>query len=98
MFRQGDVLIERVATIPRDASKLDHLVLAEGELSGHAHRIAEPETAELFNKHGVLFLAVNADHATVVHDEHAPIALGRGNYRVWMQREYWPNRISSAKD
>lgn len=28
--------------------------------------------------------------ATLVHDEHGPIALDPGVYRVWKQREYVP--------
>ena len=44
MIRQGDVLLELVSAIPSDATKIPldksrGLVLAEGEATGHAHRI-----------------------------------------------------------
>jgi len=44
--RQGDVLIVPCA-IPSSAKKLNHLVLAEGEVTGHKHQIVEGE-AELY--------------------------------------------------
>lgn len=43
MYRQGDVLLVAVDSIPRDVTELPRtergLVLAEGEATGHAHRI-----------------------------------------------------------
>lgn len=45
MYRQGDVLITRVAAIPGDAKerKRDNgrVILAYGEVTGHAHAIAD---------------------------------------------------------
>ena len=35
-----------------------------------------------------ILVYVVADQARVVHEEHGPIELGKGNYRVWRQREY----------
>ena len=34
LYRHGDVLVESVNAIPEDARRLQHLVLAEGELTG----------------------------------------------------------------
>ena len=45
LYRHGDVLIAEVGSIPKGAVKRPHLVLAEGEMTGHSHRIAEPGTA-----------------------------------------------------
>lgn len=41
MWRQGDIFMAAVDKIPEQAEKLDHGVLAEGEITGHAHRIAD---------------------------------------------------------
>ncbi len=98
MWRQGDVLISTVAAIPRGAIKRRDCVLAEGELTGHTHRIDQPGTAELFEHEGRLYLRVLAAEARVVHQEHGPITLQAGFYAVWQQREYSPQSIRSVKD
>lgn len=99
LFRHGDILVSSADAIPEGAKALRHLVLAEGELTGHSHRIAEKDAAALFRTlDGRMFLNVTADRATLVHQEHGPIALDRGIYRVWRQREYAPNEIRVVRD
>lgn len=98
LYRHGDLLVADVDSIPNDARELRHLVLAEGELTGHSHRIAERDTAVLFQSFGNLFLRVTGDFATLVHQEHGPIELPRGTYRVWRQREYSPREIRFVRD
>src|SRR5436853_260842 len=93
MWRHGDVLICKVEAIPAGARRLPHCVLAEGELTGHAHRVEGSGVAELFELGGDRFLRVLADEARVVHEEHRTITLLRGTYRVWGQREYTPRAI-----
>lgn len=90
MWRQGDVFISAVAAIPREAVKWRDCVLAEGELTGHSHRIDQQGAAELFEHRDRLYLRVLADEARVVHQEHGPITLRQGLYAVWQQREYSP--------
>jgi hypothetical protein len=93
MWRQGDVLIERVDTIPHDATRLKRLVLATGDSTGQRHMIKDRKTADLFSGPGdELFLRVTADGATIAHPEHGPIILPRGEYRVWKQREFTDQR------
>jgi hypothetical protein len=92
LYRQGDIFIESVAAIPAQAVKQRDLVLAEGEATGHRHRVdGDSGAADLYEHAGQLFLSVLTDDATVVHDEHDTIVLPRGKYRVWRQREYDPN-------
>lgn len=98
MWRHGDVFIASVDTIPVDGVKKSHCILAEGEATGHSHRIAESGAAELLAHAGMLYLRVLADHATVIHQEHRPITLPRGDYRVWQQREYTPSEIRTVRD
>lgn len=95
MYRQGDVLIANVGKLPSDARPVAHedgsIVLARGEMGGHAHAISTPGV-ELFvgSRRGRLerFLVVAAGGATLEHEEHAPIRLPEGIYGVFRQREY----------
>jgi hypothetical protein len=99
LYRHGDVLIARVSALPAPVRARGGAVLARGELTGHAHRIAEAGAAELYeDESGTLFLVVVEDTATLVHEEHAAIQLPRGTYRVWRQREYTPERIVPIAD
>ena len=88
IIRQGDVLI-----IPCDSSvigcKLDHLTLAEGEVTGHSHRISNGE-AELFERDGVLYLKVLSPTALLIHEEHASVNIPQGDWEIRIQREYIP--------
>jgi len=97
LYRHGDVLVTRVAELPGDVEKLTHLVLAEGEITGHSHRIAEPGSAELLQSPTGMFLHVLWPSATLIHQEHGPIMLGQGVYRVWRQREYSPQEIRTVR-
>jgi hypothetical protein len=98
MYRHGDILVASVRELPSDARRMNHLVLAEGELTGHSHRIQERDAATLFRSSTGMFLTVMAEHATLVHQEHGPITLTRGHYRVWRQREYSPQEIRTVRD
>lgn len=83
MYRQGELIIKKIDKVV--GKKLPHLVLAEGEVTGHKHEVVGD--AELFEKDGVLYLKVN-EEAQVTHPEHDPITLPKGNYQVQPQREY----------
>ncbi|AWN47590.1 hypothetical protein DK419_15790 [Methylobacterium terrae] len=47
MWRQGDIFIQAIRTLPREAAErpLPHTVLAHGELTGHSHRVARARPA-----------------------------------------------------
>ena len=89
-WRQGDLFVETIRTIPDGAVPQAGVVLAEGEITGHCHRIEDSRSAQLFVYQGQLLLNVVTPEARLVHDEHGPIELARGAYRVWRQREYSP--------
>ena len=79
------------------AATCDHLSVAEGEATGHAHRIdmgaatTEPGAAavvrELF---GERFLIVTGGAVTLTHEEHGPQVIAPGHYRVDIVKEYDP--------
>ncbi len=98
MWRHGDVLIASTTFLPAAAGLRPGSVLAYGEITGHSHRVLDPQSAEVWEHGGVLFLKVIAEQATIVHEEHRPITLPRGLYRVWMQREYTPQAIRPIAD
>lgn len=98
MWRHGDVMIAGVAAIPHGAQRRISTVLVRGEITGHSHRIANADTAELWERYGDVFIAVTAETATLIHEEHKPITLPRGIYKVWQQREYTPEAIRRVVD
>jgi hypothetical protein len=87
-LRQGDVLLKPVSKTVTGA-KLPHLTLAEGEVTGHRHRITQGE-AELYEHKGTLFLKVLSSTALLTHEEHQSIAIPQGDWMVRIQREYEP--------
>jgi hypothetical protein len=98
MWRHGDVLIAAADTIPAGARRRAGSVLAYGEVTGHSHRFQDAGAVELWEHSGLLFVQISADQATIIHEEHRPITLSRGIYRVWMQREYTPQAIRTVVD
>lgn len=98
-FRQGDVLIRSVGRLPNGERKpVADGILAHGEVTGHAHRVADLECAQLFNCGDGMFLSVGAGGVSIVHEEHAPIELPKGTYQIRIQREYSPEAIRNVLD
>lgn len=96
-YRQGDVLIEAIGRLPRDLKPLardnGRVVLAYGEITGHAHAIADVQAEGLAHERvtEVEFLRVLAEAGVELrHEEHATITLPKGDYRIKRQREYTP--------
>ncbi|MFD3540273.1 hypothetical protein ACFWUQ_12335 [Streptomyces sp. NPDC058662] len=108
MYRQGDVLVVPLAQSqvppyaanapaePRDGR--GRLVLALGEVTGHAHAVLGP--GRLVREQGPLapLLLHLPDGGRVVHEEHAAIPLPKGWYRVVRQREYVPGSVRLVAD
>jgi hypothetical protein len=114
LYAQGDILIERVEHAParRPSSppagspvmqsvEDGSIVIAEGELTGHHHRLfgsvtlyrddalAREVPAGLYVGH----VEVESPVARLEHEEHAPIILEHGIYRVRRQRQLEPTDI-----
>lgn len=97
-YRHGDVMIEKVDSLPSKRRRTQYRILAQGEITGHGHRILEHDNAFLYETPTGLYLHVTAERATVIHEEHQPISLTMGYYRVWRQREYSPEEIRVIRD
>lgn len=103
MFRQGDVLIERIAVLPKNVKKIDGAILAQGEVTNHAHEIEDPTAVKLFEPENDSALSTTKfmhlmKKSGLIHQEHARIPLSRGNYKVTRQREYTPESILRVAD
>ena len=100
VFRQGDVLLDQVDDLPAGpqaptdvAPDEGRVILAYGEVTGHYHAV--PATA------GELLEVAAADRVDrylrvrsrtrLTHQEHRPIDLEPGVYRVRIQSEYVPD-------
>jgi hypothetical protein len=90
-IRQGDVILLPIKKAA--GQKLPHLTLAEGEVTGHAHRISDGR-AELYEREGILYLQVLSETATLDHEEHHALEVPRGHWMVRIQREYLPQRAN----
>ena len=99
-YRQGDVLVTRTA-IPAAAKpgKRDkgRIVLAYGEVTGHAHAI-ESKAVQILEHEGARYIRVPKKGAHLSHEEHGSIKLAPGDYKVVIQREYTPTAIVNVRD
>ena len=112
-YRQGDVLIESIATIPDEAEKQKpsaRIILAQGEVTGHHHALETVEPADWWKEGeistgnqkpatlaGELFVSL-PNGGGVTHQEHAAINLPAGHYRITRQREYAPEALRNVAD
>lgn len=103
LYRQGDVgIMIAVDGVPVGAEKVGmdngRLILAHGEVTGHAHEVVCDGEASLYEviepgdvaEMRERFLVVS-EEAQVRHEEHSTITLQPGAYRVIRQREYDPD-------
>ena len=98
-FRQGDVLLMPCAEVPAgarpEAAEAGRVVLARGETTGHAHVMSAERVAH-FRDDGTGSGFVRVDGSAPValtHEEHAPLMVPPGSYRVVRQREYQPRAM-----
>lgn len=99
VFRQGDVLLEGVDGLPDGAEPRlvapdeGRVILAYGEVTGHFHAVPaeagellEVTTADRVDR----YLRLRS-RTRLTHQEHGPIELEPGIYRVRIQSEYVPD-------
>lgn len=91
-FRQGDVYLLATSkpSKAKDATPKGDIILALGEVTGHAHRIASaPDRVRLWEAEGQRYVEVKKP-VTLTHEEHGPITLDPGWYEARIQRVYEP--------
>ena len=92
-WRQGDIYFVKIGeeAEPAESRPVKNGVIAKGETTGHAHRVSPSSMAQgaLLSLVGrSMFLRSPEAGATIVHDEHGPLALPAGSYAVVPQREF----------
>lgn len=90
-FRQGEVRLKEVETIPENAKKIKGgEVLAVGKSNLHSHRLKG--SFQILESDSKKYVVCNNSKVTLVHEEHKAISLPKGKYLVQIQREYVPRQ------
>lgn len=115
-IRQGDVCLVPVPSIPAGCTEVPNdkgrIVLAYGEVTGHAHAIADhrpelraSEIAEAAIARARLLVAPNGERflevreaVTLCHEEHTAHTIPAGFYRLPQQVEYTPAELRRVAD
>lgn len=102
MYRQGDILLVEVNKKPKDVVKKEEFknrdcILAEGEATGHHHRVKNAMAVLLTLAAGERILQLQKE-ASFVHEEHGEIRLPEGDWQVIRQQEYTPRGIREVLD
>lgn len=99
MVRQGDVLLEQIEEIPQEAVQIKpkgrRYILVEGEATGHHHSVGLGAAVFML---GAQMLLRTEKGCTLEHQEHGPIKIAPGNYRITRQREYHPSELRMVAD
>lgn len=100
--RQGDVMLEFIGEgeIPDEATPMEtepnRVVLAYGEVTGHAHAL--PAThASMYAWKGDRLVVVKED-TELKHEEHTWHQIPKGNYIAIQQVAYTPAEIRNVAD
>ena len=111
-FRHGDVLIigkEEAIKLglinkfdfdKKSLKKKKDFILAEGEVTGHFHRldVKNDDNFDLLEIGDDLFLDVKDGFVPLVHEEHKTIEIPKGEYFITIQREYDPEKDKRVID
>ena len=88
VHQQGDVLLFAVESIPERASRVvRNGVVAQGEVTGHAHRFVDDKAVQLYSLDEILYALV-AEPVELVHEEHGSQLVHPGIYEVGIVQEY----------
>lgn len=100
-YRQGDVLVTPIATIPQSAKPAGasgRVVLAEGEATGHCHAIDYTSCKmQVLTDGAQMYLRVKSP-VVLHHQEHAPATITPGDYVVIRQVETWLDEVRRVAD
>lgn len=87
MYRQGDVLLKEVESLPSNMRTKKDRIVGEGEATGHAHVITYGAVFETLNNEPKLYVKAYK-YTKINHEEHESIQIESGIYEVVRQREY----------
>ena len=85
-IQQGDVLLFE-ENIPTDLVSENTNIVQHGKATGHSHRLPESETVYVHPKTKERYLKL-VKPAILKHEEHNPIEIPPGTYRIGIVKEY----------
>ena len=105
IYRQGDVLIKEISSIPKGIEQVKPdenglIILAYGEVTNHHHSFNITDSkVKMFGKDegGPRFIEIERP-SYLRHQEHKSIELPSGKYEVLIQSEYSPKQIARVRD
>ena len=99
-YRQGDVLLIPVNSIPENLKQTKKVTLALGEVTGHHHSIFNDGVVGFADDEESLaeYIQVKNGPAELIHQEHDVIEIPEGKYRSVIQSEYTPQEIKRVQD
>jgi hypothetical protein len=100
--RQGDVLLIRRSRAPRGLAPVARenggVVLAHGEVTGHAHQLRGPQVAMFRDDGGNAYVRVTGKPDQLVHEEHTAHTITPGDFELAVQVEHEPADIRIVAD
>jgi hypothetical protein len=99
-YRQGDVLLHPTDGVPSSAklvSAIGPTVLAEGETTGHTHRIEDFSAVRRYAFEDHTYLEILRP-VRLVHETHSALELQPGVYEVRRQVESWLDGVRRVRD
>ena len=94
MYRQGDILLMPIGDIPGGVKSIERedgrIVLAKGEVTGHAHVVEDEKVQFVLTPAGKRIL-ISPVPFEVSHEEHGTLKIPAGAFEVVRQREYAPS-------
>jgi len=104
LIQQGDVLFKEVDSIPANLKPVKNtrkglVTFAEGKVTGHHHSCVADGVMLMEDATGEHYCCVDKE-ATVTHQEHGPVTLSPGKYKIGIVREVDPfeNEIRNVID
>ena len=91
IYRHGDVLIKRLEKLPAgvvNKKPSKQAVLAEGEATGHFHRLSCDSASIQLLEHEMARYLVLSDTCRLTHEEHNALSIDSGVYEITMEREW----------
>jgi len=86
-LQHGDVLIEEITELPEGLIQLDTDIVMAGEATGHHHRVqGKVQVLECPTTKDIFLNVVWP--STITHEEHKPIDLPTGTYKIGRVQEY----------
>jgi len=85
-YRQGDLLIQQIESLPKGLKKRANKVVLYGLQTGHSHFLKSGSVYD--GKNGSIYIELPTKSQFLHDSDHDPIDLPKGVYQVIRQKEY----------